>query len=98
MRHILSLAVLVAALAVACPSQAHDWYPIQCCSGQDCGPVPPGAVKRTPGGWLLPSGHTLPYDDARVKPLPKGQVGVHVCETQDAQRRPICLFIGDVEQ
>ena len=98
MRYVVSLAVLVAALAVSCQSQAHDWYPIQCCSNQDCGPVPPGAVKRTPGGWRLPSGHVLAFDDARVKPLPKGVTGVHVCERQDAQRTPICLFIGEVEQ
>jgi hypothetical protein len=32
---------LLAALLVAAatPAAAHDWYPIECCSGMDCAPV-----------------------------------------------------------
>lgn len=97
-RVLASLAFLAAALAFACESGAHDWYPIQCCSNQDCAQVPAASVKRTPQGWRLPSGHVLAFDDARVKPLPPGKVGVHVCERNDAARTPICLFIGEVEQ
>jgi hypothetical protein len=31
--------LLLAILLVAPPTAAHDWYPPECCSGQDCAPV-----------------------------------------------------------
>ena len=30
---------LAALLAAATPAAAHDWYPMECCSGMDCAPV-----------------------------------------------------------
>lgn len=98
MRVLSFITAILALVVFACDrASAHDWYPLECCSQKDCAPVAPGSVKRTPQGWRLPSGHVLPYDDARVKPLPPGRTGVHVCETQDAARRPLCLFIGEAQ-
>jgi hypothetical protein len=31
--------LLAALLAAATPAAAHDWYPMECCSGLDCAPV-----------------------------------------------------------
>ena len=31
--------LLGALLAAATPATAHDWYPMECCSGMDCAPV-----------------------------------------------------------
>lgn len=97
MRMVIVALALAAGTAALTPATAHDWYPLECCSQKDCAPVPPASVKRTPQGWRLPSGHVLAYDDPRVKPLPPGRTGVHVCETQDKDRRPLCLFIGEAQ-
>lgn len=32
-------AVILAIALTAGPVRAHDWYPLDCCSGQDCAPV-----------------------------------------------------------
>jgi len=91
----LTTRALAVSLLMLSSASAHDWYPLEFCSKKDCSMVPAGAVKRTSKGWLLPSGHTIPFGDYRVKPLPPGKVGVHVCETQDKDRRPLCLFVGE---
>jgi hypothetical protein len=39
--------LLAAALAAATPAAAHDWYPMECCSGLDCAPVE--KVEMLPG-------------------------------------------------
>ena len=31
--------LLVVGLLLAMPAAAHDWYPTNCCSGEDCAPV-----------------------------------------------------------
>ena len=36
---IATFAVLVALMTLAHRARAHDWYPIECCSGMDCAPV-----------------------------------------------------------
>jgi len=38
---------LAAALAVATPAAAHDWYPMECCHAMDCAPV--DKVEMLPG-------------------------------------------------
>jgi len=76
------------------PLKAHDWYPIECCSGQDCAPVtavsfvaaqpdePPVMVVTTMFG---------------TKPVPKNLVPkespdsrMHACIYQG---HLICLFL-----
>lgn len=32
-------ALTLALLLAATPAHAHDWYPLDCCSGMDCAPV-----------------------------------------------------------
>ena len=50
------------------PVHAHDWYDGACCSGQDCFPVPFGAVKTTPAGWqIMETGEIIPYGDSRER-------------------------------
>ena len=36
---IATLAVLAGLMTLAHRARAHDWYPIECCSGMDCAPV-----------------------------------------------------------
>lgn len=49
LRFLIAAAFIFAAGAAA----AHHWYDPQCCSGEDCYPLPDDAVE------LLPSGHYL---------------------------------------
>jgi hypothetical protein len=55
---------------LATTAHSHDapsgWsYPTQCCGGIDCAPLPDGAVKWTPAGWLvLETGETRPEEEA----------------------------------
>ena len=30
----------------------HSWYPIECCSGYDCFPIPCEEIHKTAKGWL----------------------------------------------
>jgi hypothetical protein len=39
--------IFAALLALVTPAAAHDWYPIECCSGMDCAPV--DKVEIVPG-------------------------------------------------
>ena len=36
-------------LATATPATAHDWYPMECCSGMDCAPVEKVEMIPSPG-------------------------------------------------
>lgn len=86
----------VALIAAACLSAlsrraaAHEWYPYSCCSDKDCRPVPPGAVRATPAGWLVvATGETIAFDKARFSP--DGQF--HVCSYGGLpDGKTICLF------
>ncbi len=42
------LAALLAS-AIAAPAAAHDWYPIECCSGMDCAVVEKVEMMPAPG-------------------------------------------------
>jgi hypothetical protein len=47
-------------------ASAHSWYPMQCCGGQDCAPLPDGSVKFTKAGWLITTtGETIPFADTQ---------------------------------
>lgn len=63
-------AILVAvSLAGVVAASAHEWYPIACCSGIDCGPAAEGEIEFTPNGWLVtPTGETIAFDRAQVSP------------------------------
>jgi hypothetical protein len=39
---------LLASLLAATPVAAHDWYPLECCHGQDCAPVDKVEMVPTP--------------------------------------------------
>jgi hypothetical protein len=78
-------AIVVTALAVGYmlmvlgAALAHDWYPIECCSGVDCAPIKLSETPREEnGGFLLMdgSGRRVAYKD--IKPSPDGQW--HLCE------------------
>ena len=94
-RGFLAGALVLAATA----ARGHSFYDPLCCNGQDCAPVPDGAVRATRAGWavtLRPGDHpeitkplsaVVPFAEAR--PAEDGRF--HVCIwPRDTLR---CLYV-----
>lgn len=91
MRITLAAALLAASVGGA---QAHDWYPYECCSDQDCRELPAGWPKATATGWQVPSGDVIPWNDTRLRKTPPDQDGAHWCTERGAEDgRTLCLFV-----
>jgi hypothetical protein len=86
--------LLAALLAAATPSAAHDWYPMECCSGLDCAPVdtveilqgpaiasflPNPAQASPPGGMLVTSKHGSVVVPANFPRRESKDHRMHVC-------------------
>jgi hypothetical protein len=56
-----ALAVLVAAGGAG----AHNWYPVECCSGYDCAPLEAHRVKIVAGGYVIDGKFTVPTKEVR---------------------------------
>lgn len=57
----------VAALALCLLSgsaSAHDWYPYECCHGDDCAKIPVSRVKEKNGGFEVT---VYPHDHKQAK-------------------------------
>jgi hypothetical protein len=53
-RYSIRLAAAAAILvAMTVPAWAHSWYPLECCSGNDCEPIPPESFSESPEGWTF---------------------------------------------
>lgn len=79
------------------PAGAHDWYPVACCSDQDCVPVDGEVdVSASAEGWVIhATGEVIAYDDRRIRTTP-ADVGAsyHRCSMGGKpQGRTICLFV-----
>lgn len=72
-------ASLAALAALAAPAAAHDWYPLACCSSQDCYPVPASDIDVTAEGYrIVSTGEVIPFSRARITP-PEGGGMFHRC-------------------
>lgn len=93
-------------LAAAFPAWGHQapsgWtYSMECCSGMDCAPAPPGSVTERDGGWLIvippgvhdmaPGGWTghMPYRDKRIRQ--SADEYFHVCISGTGAL--LCLYL-----
>jgi hypothetical protein len=85
------LLLVAAAVAFSGPSNAHSWYPVQCCSDRDCFVVADGAVALTARGWLIKAtGEIVP--SAKTAFSPDGRF--HRCSAGGATGAPtLCLFV-----
>ena len=77
-------------------ANAHSWYPVSCCSVQDCQPVDPSEILSTPVGWeVTPTGEVIPYGDNREHVSPDGKF--HRCSRHffdpGQQDKTICIFV-----
>lgn len=87
--------IIALVLLSSASASAHDWYPQDCCSGEDCRPVPCEEIRQDEFGYYWKNLHfTWTMDRG---PSPDG--GCHVCftpETDHSPAYPHCIFTGGV--
>lgn len=72
---------------------AHEWYPWECCSDNDCAPLALEQIPREEnGGFTLTDGRHVAYKD--VRPSPDGKF--HLCEQKwepnPRDRKILCFY------
>ncbi len=96
-RSILGRVWLALAISAGCSAaEAHSWYPWECCSENDCAPIPLAEAPREEGGgFTLVDGRRISYRE--LKPSPDGNW--HLCEQKwpaNARERKILCIYGPV--
>lgn len=91
---LIGIALILWAIAAEM-AEAHDWYPSECCSGQDCREISDAAVEVGPEGYLLKlTGETIPHGDERVRFSPDARF--HQCIVPADHNRGAytrCVFV-----
>jgi hypothetical protein len=90
---LVAVAIAPAALLYSSPTgRAHEWYPLACCSGIDCGPASPGEIEFTPKGWLVvPTHELISFEKAQVSP--DGRFHRCTMKAHDPTSKTRCLFV-----
>lgn len=89
MRSFIFSAAFVACLLSDSSGEAHDWYPLWCCSEQDCHELLDErgeTVLEVPYGFKLWDGRLIKRETAQLSPDAK----FHLCERKD--KSIICFF------
>ncbi len=71
------LAVLAALVAIPSDTAAHEWYPSDCCSGNDCAPVE--LIQSAEGGWWMTSKHGKVFVPHTERRRESKDHRMHVC-------------------
>lgn len=90
---LLILWVALFVMALVEQAGAHEWYPWECCSDNDCAPIPMSESPREErGGFTLIDGRHFDYKT--VRPSPDGKW--HLCEQKfepnPADRKILCVW------
>lgn len=83
-------------LALAPGTQAHDWYPKECCSDQDCALVD-SVVRRDDGSYLVTSrgmSAVIPADYSKWRKSPDGRIHVCIRKLRSGAEYLVCAFRG----
>ena len=93
-------------LLVATAAAAHDWYPIECCSGMDCAPVEKVEIislqsagimgsAPLPGSMLITTKHGSVIVPANFPRRESKDNQMHACIRPSTGGTPrlICLFL-----
>jgi hypothetical protein len=93
----LGLSAIVTGLLVASHgAQAHEWYPLECCAGQDCAPADTvvrgddGSYQVTARGMSV----IIPPAYRFWRPSPDGQVHICIKPFRSGGVMLICAFRG----
>lgn len=98
---------LLAALLVATPAAAHDWYPMECCHNMDCAavervemlPTPAAAdgagMSVSPGAMLVTTKHGSVLVPANFPRRESKDHRMHACMMpgEGGKMRLICIFM-----
>lgn len=89
----LGTALVVLTIAAA-PAGAHEWYPIECCSGYDCAPVDHTKVQDG-ADLVVTSKHGTGIVPASMPRRESRDHRMHVCmrPSSDGRMRVICVFL-----
>jgi hypothetical protein len=68
-------------------SIGHSWYPIECCSDEDCQPVPCWSITETDKGHKY---FNIFFSKEKVKASKDAQC--HVCINPNTSE-PLCMFL-----
>jgi hypothetical protein len=76
---------------LAAPALAHSWYPPECCSGQDCHPVPCETLRSEDNGGLTYTPTSTSFLKRMIRPSQDGSC--HICTSKpDGGGFPYCVF------
>jgi hypothetical protein len=95
-RHCLAAFAACALLASAPGAPAHDWYPVECCSSQDCAPADT-VVRQEDGSYHVTSrgmSAVIPADYSKWRRSPDGRVHVCIRRLRSGAEYLICAFRG----
>lgn len=89
----MALKWFAAALLIAMPASAHDWYPIECCHGMDCAPVE--RVDFSTGEMIVTSKNGSVIVQASFTRRESKDNRMHVCMRpgQGGNMRLLCVFL-----
>jgi len=98
--------ILAGLLLTATAAAAHDWYPIECCSGMDCAPVEKVEIislqsagimgsAPLPGSMLITTKHGSVIVPANFPRRESKDNQMHACIRPSTGGTPrlICLFL-----
>lgn len=96
-RSLLILAgAVLALLAFHDRPQAHEWFPLRCCSDKDCYEISASEIEpRASGYYIRESGETFPYQKIEQPPdLPSTKGKSFRCSVNGNRKAgTICLFV-----
>lgn len=79
--------VVLLVLAVTKIVRAHEWYPPNCCSGGDCGPITGDRISIEGHDYVIDHRWHVPINGAT--PSPDGRY--HGC-WPDKEKPPVCFY------
>jgi hypothetical protein len=77
-------------------ARGHDWYPLECCSGQDCAPAD-AVVRREDGSFLVTArgmSVVIPADYSAWRKSPDERIHVCIRRLRSGGEYLICAFRG----
>jgi hypothetical protein len=78
--------MIKALVVVSVVSLIHSWYPRDCCSDKDCGPIPSNRVQVTPDGYVVDGRWRVAFSAAKTSPDEE----YHLCAAPSGLR---CFFV-----
>lgn len=84
------------ALLTSAGARAHDWYPRECCGGEDCAPADT-VVRRNDGSYLVTSrgmSAVIPSGFEEWRESPDARIHVCIRKLRSGSIFVVCAFRG----